>query len=127
MGELYDPDRYPMIALLYTYSVVGTFKSAKFRKVIKQDIKEYFKTYFYYTEGETFFDLYGHYLEYEIKTDKLASHIELKAKNMICALWLCNIHPEKPDQVIENGYYLHEGRKYTFNNKTKKLKWIKSK
>ena len=67
------------------------------------------------------------YLDFNIKIDKFGDYLEIRANNIVSALWFINEWPYEPDHIMKNNEYLTENGKYIFNNKTKKLIFLNSK
>gem|GEM_PF-6442411 len=62
------------------------------------------------------------YLDFDIESDKEIDFIQIKAKNIVTALWFCGIFPNDNEGILDKGKYRYLGKEYSFNKRTKKLK-----
>lgn len=123
MAELYNFTEYPMIYIIdQIWTMHG--KNIKKKEIKSKIYSEYCLFLNYLIEKDD--DL--KYLDYELKIDKLAECIEIRPENIVAALWFINIFPIDCDFVYKNNKCVSDdGITYTFDNRTKKLKWIKDK
>ena len=61
------------------------------------------------------------YLDFEISS--IGCKYELVANNFITALWLSGVFPDNVKYTIHNDEYSYDDGSFTYNKKTKKLKF----
>lgn len=61
------------------------------------------------------------YLDFDIKFDKFVDSIEIKARNIVTALWFIGEWPYEPDFIMKEKKYLTQTGFYKFDGRTKKL------
>ena len=59
--------------------------------------------------------------DYELKFDKSLDMVSVKPKNILSALWLCNIFPKNGLKVLHDGEYIDGDKKYRFLKRNKRL------
>jgi hypothetical protein len=122
MSELFDPNKNPLSFILQQY--VFHFDQDIKNKKVKNNINNNFIEYISYQLNNQD-DV--KYLDYKIKADKTNSLIEIKAGNIVTALWFINIFPSNIEKILMDNEYILPKGKYKFNKRTKKLRWIKNK
>lgn len=65
------------------------------------------------------------YLSYEIK--KRVGHFKVVANNILTAMWFSGFYPPDIDLIYNKKMVIFDNIKFTFNEKTKKLKWVEEK
>jgi len=61
------------------------------------------------------------YLDFDVKIDKFGDCLEIKANNIVTALWFINEWPYDPDYIMKKKKYLTHTGYYKFDGRTKKL------
>lgn len=122
MAKKIELEDYPLQYIITEYWEAHgkSIKKVKIQDKIYGDIVKYLS---YVVEN--YEDL--RYLDYTLKFDKLAESIEIKADNIITALWFINIFPHNVDGVARSNKFILGDGVYKFNKKTKKLIWTKNK
>ena len=89
-------------------------------KEIKHFIKENSRNIIYY-DLEDKYNI--NYFDFEVKIDKFGDSLEIKANNIVTALWFIGEFPYEPDFIMKKKKYLTDAGYYKFDGRTKKLKF----
>lgn len=88
------------------------------QKEIKRFIREQSRNIIY-------FDLEDkktiNYFDFDIKIDKFGDSLEIKANNIVTALWFIGEFPYEPDFIMKKKVYLTDYGFYKYDGRTKKL------
>lgn len=63
------------------------------------------------------------YFDFDLIFDKFGDSLEIKANNIVTALWFIGEWPYDPEYIMEKNKYLVDNGYYKFNKRTKKLKF----
>jgi hypothetical protein len=66
------------------------------------------------------------YFDFDIKIDKFGDCFEIKAKNIVSALWFIGEFPFDPPYIMETKTYLTNTGYYKFDGRTKKLNFYEN-
>jgi len=117
MGELFDVDTNPLADILLAAMMEDGEKLLDEENIIYL----YQEIYEYLTMTITKMDDVD-YLDFDIVSDKSIDFIQIKAKNMVTALWFCGIFPDDNKEIDRKGKYIYMGKQYSFSKRMKKLK-----
>ena len=85
---------------------------------IKHFIKENSRNIIYY-DLEDKYNI--NYFDFDVKIDKFGDSLEIKANNIVTALWFIGEFPYEPDFIMKKRKYLTDSGYYKFDGRTKKL------
>lgn len=94
--------------------LVNRLGEAKTKRFIEERVKNII---FFELENKNHIN----YLNFDLKFDKFGDSLEIKAKNIVTALWFINEWPYEPDYIMQTKKYLTDTGHYRFDGRTKKL------
>ena len=116
MGQIYLWNKNPFRDFLLRSLIYGVDISDKNAKA---DINN---TFNYILENVLKNEEDAVYLDFSITNKN--NHFKLTGKNAISALWFSGILPEDTSEIFKQNIFIFGDRKYTYNKKTKELKYI---
>jgi hypothetical protein len=117
MNKLFESETNPLTSILLAAMMEDGEKLLDEENIIYL----YQEIYEYLTMNITKIDDVD-YLDFDIESDKEIDFIQIKAKNIVTALWFCGIFPNDNEGILDKGKYRYLGKEYSFNKRTKKLK-----
>lgn len=122
MNELFNLKKYPLVYIIYRY--LEYYDNEIKKEEVLNAIHDELYVYLSFVLDNTS-DI--EYLDYELKINKLADRIDIKASNIVTALWFIGKYPLNASLAINKNECRIQDKIYKFNEKTKLLTWIKNK